>query len=284
MAAGQSNSGAGDTRRGADLSKTRAFTHIMSNDVDAAALADSAARNLQQRLMASGHERSEREACTICYQYVELPVNDHSKISTCCMKRVCNGCILAAHQRGLNNVCEFCRTPIPTGDASRLAMVQKRVDKGDAEATKSLGDKYYYGEFGLKKEVPRAIELWTEAAELGSLDAHLKLGIAYCTGNGVEEDEPRGIHHWQQAAMQGHVECRHNLGIFEFNNKNYQLAVQHFLISSKMGCEGSLNIIKNMFKEGQATKAQYAEALLGYRDALEEMKSPQREEAKRLGI
>ncbi|EJK56840.1 hypothetical protein THAOC_23189, partial [Thalassiosira oceanica] len=33
--------------------------------------------------------------------------------------------------------------------------------------------------------------------------------------------------------------------------------------------------------EGQATKAQYAEALLGYRDAVEEMKSPQREEAKR---
>ena len=34
------------------------------------------------------------------------------------------------------------------------------------------------------------------------------------------------------------------------------------------------------FKKGQATKAQYAEALLGYRDAVEEMKSPQREEAK----
>ena len=39
-----------------------------------------------------------------------------------------------------------------------------------------------------------------------------------------------------------------------------------------------------MFKEGLVTKAQYAEALLGYRDALEEMKSPQREEAKRLSL
>ena len=37
---------------------------------------------------------------------------------------------------------------------------------------------------------------------------------------------------------------------------------------------------------GEATKAQYAEALRGYGDAVEEiqMKSPQREEAKRLGI
>ena len=34
----------------------------------------------------------------------------------------------------------------------------------------------------------------------------------------------------------------------------------------------------------QAIRAQYAEALKGYGDAVEEMKSPQREEAKRLGI
>ena len=125
--------------------------------------------------------------------------------------------------------------------------------------------------------------MWTEAAELGSLDAHSKLAMYY-TGNGVEKDKSRGIHHFQQAAMNGEALSRHNLGVAEFNTKNYELAVQHFLISSKMGCEGSLNIIKNMFKEGQATKAQYTEALLGYRDAVEEMKSPQREEAKRLGF
>ena len=41
---------------------------------------------------------------------------------------------------------------------------------------------------------------------------------------------------------------------------------------------------KVMFMKGHATKAQYAEALKGYQDAVEEMKSPQREEAKRLGI
>ena len=77
---------------------------------------------------------------------------------------------------------------------------------------------------------------------------------------------------------------RHNLGSAEFNEKNYELAVQHLMISAKMGYEKSLNGIKEMFKEGHATKAQYAEALLGYRDALDEMKSPQREEAKRLGV
>ncbi|EJK64148.1 hypothetical protein THAOC_15146, partial [Thalassiosira oceanica] len=65
---------------------------------------------------------------------------------------------------------------------------------------------------------------------------------------------------------------------------NYELAAQHWMISVKMGYERSLDAIKQMFKDGRATKAQYAEALLGYRDAVEETKSPQREEAKKLGL
>ena len=48
--------------------------------------------------------------------------------------------------------------------------------------------------------------------------------------------------------------------------------------------ETSLDFIKDMFMNGVATKAQYSEALRGYQDAVEEMKSPQREEAKRIGI
>ena len=106
------------------------------------------------------------------------------------------------------------------------------------------------------------------------------------TDNGVnvEEDKPRAIHHWQQAAMKGDVVSRHSLGFVENENGNNELAVQHWVISAKMGYELSLDAIKEMFKRGHATKAQYAEALLGYRDAVKETRSPQREEAKRLGI
>ncbi|EJK53351.1 hypothetical protein THAOC_27233 [Thalassiosira oceanica] len=164
-------------------------------------------------------------------------------------------------------------------------MVQKRVSKGDGEAITLLGYKYYHGDLGLTEDVSRAIELWTEAAELGSIDAQYQLGLTYYTGEGVEEDKSRGIHHWQQAAMEGHVMSRYNLGAVEYyNDGHYEVAVQHYMISAKMGHEKSLNGIKKMFMKGHANKAQYTEALLGYRDAVEEMKSPQREDAKRLGI
>ena len=180
-------------------------------------------------------------------------------------------------------MCEFCRTPFTKDDASALASLQKRADKGDAEAIFNLGCKHYNGELGLAEDVPRAIELWTKAVELGSPEAHCELGNMYYQGERVDEDKPRGVHHWQQASMKGDMQSRHNLGYYECcNNGNYELGVQHWMISAKMGHEKSLDCIKLMFKEGHATKAQYAEALVGYRDAVEEMKSPQREEAKRL--
>ena len=232
--------------------------------------------------MASGHERQEGDTCAICFDYIEFPMNKHSKHNECCMKLVCNGCILAARQRGLKNICEFCRTPFTKDSASALVMIQKRVDKGDAEAMHVLGNQYYYGLQGLVKDVRLAIELWKEAAELGSLDAHFALGHVYCHGDVVEEDKPRGIPHWQQAAMKGCAHSRHNLGCFEFLEGNPEVAVQHLMISAKMGYEESLNCIKKMFMKGHATEAQYAEALRGYGDAVEVMKSPKREEAKRL--
>ena len=260
----------------------------MSNEAAAVAQAgspaesaDPAERNLHQRLMSSGHERHEGDMCTICFLLIEIPVRKHAKMHACCMKTVCNGCDLAARQQGMTG-CPFCRTPRPTDDAPIVAMIQKRVDKGDAAAITFLGLMYYQGRLGLVKDIPRAIEMWTEAARLGSVDAHHELGVAYYNGDGVEEDKPRGIRHWQQGAMKGHATSRHNLGAVEDDNGNYELALPHWIISAKMGHQKSLNTIKELFTEGQATKAQYAEALIGYRDAVEEMKSPQREEARDL--
>ena len=49
-----------------------------------------------------------------------------------------------------------------------------------------------------------------------------------------------------------------------------------------MGHKDSVEKIKSMFIAWVATKGQYAEALKGYQDAVEEMKSHDRDEAKRL--
>ena len=236
-----------------------------------------------QRLLTEGHERAECGFCTICFLPVEFPIEGHSMFNLCCTKRVCDGCslALATKQRGMDDNCPFCRTAPPRDDKSAIAMIQRRVVQGDAEAMKILADYYDSGSHGLAKRVSRAIELWTEAAELGSVGAQYQLGNRYFIGKGVEEDRSRAIHHWEQAAMKGHTESRHFLGHFA---GNHELALQHFMISVKMGYEKSLNKIRDMLTEGHVTKAQFAEALMGYQHAMEETKSPKREEAKRLGF
>ena len=139
--------------------------HQSDGVVDVAA--EAAPLTLHQRLMAEGHERAEGDFCTICFLPIEIPAQQHSMIKVCCMKRVCNGCILAARQRGINDKCPFCRTPLPHGEASILAMVQRRVRKGDAEAINNLAKRYYNDDLELANDASRAVELWTEAAGLG---------------------------------------------------------------------------------------------------------------------
>ncbi|EJK48074.1 hypothetical protein THAOC_33160, partial [Thalassiosira oceanica] len=106
---------------------------------------------------------------------------------------------------------------------------------------------------------------------------------AYHGGDGVQQDNARAVEFWTKAAMRGHAGSRYNLGWLEGNKGNHNRAVRHYLISAKMGERDSVENMKRSFMGGFATKEQYAEALKGYQDAVEEMKSPQRDEAMRLG-
>jgi len=241
-----------------------------------------AAELQDEQLYSQGHERPEGDFCPICTLPIPLPMDEHSLFNACCMKRICEGCNHAAQGRGMHD-CPFCRKPYPDNDADALVMIQARVEKKAPEAIYHLGEKYFQGGLGMQKDVRRAVKLWTEAAELGSIEALYNLGVLYYTGEVVEQDKVKGIQFWTKAAMQGEVDSRHNLGCIEGQRRNRDCAVRHLLISAKMGHEKSVKTIKKMFAGGLATKEQYAEALKGCQDAVEEMKSHDRNEAKRLG-
>ena len=239
-----------------------------------------AAELKDERLYSRGHEQPEGDSCPICTLRVPMPTANHSMFKVCCMEIVCNGCLVSAIKMGINDKCPFCRTPRPKDDAKSLEMVQARVQKNDLVAIRFLGDQYSKGRLGLEKDMSRAVELWTEAANLGSVDACYGLGQAYRRGDGVQIDVSKCIRFYEKAAMLGHSMARHNLGFCEQVRGNHDRAVRHYLIAANMGFEESLENIRELFKEGLATKSQYGEALQGYQDALKEMKSPGREEAK----
>ena len=111
-----------------------------------------------EQLYSQGLERPEGHFCPICTLAIPLPMNDHSIFNICCMKRICDGCNIAAQKRGMRD-CLFCRAPLPedndASEADQLAMVQARVAKKDPEAIHMLGEEYYQGGLGLRKDMPR---------------------------------------------------------------------------------------------------------------------------------
>ena len=55
------------------------------------------------------------------------------------------------------------------------------------------------------------------------------------------------------------------------------------IAAAKLGHENSLTSVKSFFMNGLATQADYAAALRGYQNAVEELSSPDRAEAKKMG-
>ena len=240
------------------------------------------AAELEDELYSQGHARLEGDFCPICTLPIPIPMGKHSHFHACCMKLICNGCVMATRKRGMYD-CAFCRRPFPDSEAGELSMIQARVERKDPDGIYHLGNKYDNGCLGLQKDARKAVELWTEAAELGSLKALYNLGVSHYFGDGVQEDKNKAAEYYRKAAIQGHVESRYFLGMYEGGKGNYDRAIRHWLISAKMGHKLSVEKLKKIFMAGGVTKEQYAEALRGYQDAVEGMKSHDREEAKRLG-
>ena len=61
---------------------------------------DRAAELKDEKLYGQGHERAEGDFCPLCLLAIPFRVDEHSCFLTCCMKRVCNGCIFATFKQG----------------------------------------------------------------------------------------------------------------------------------------------------------------------------------------
>ena len=122
----------------------------------------------------------QKEDCPICF--LRLPsLHSGWKYKSCCGKVICSGCFYAnAKMEGnVDQLCPFCRTPIPISDEEDIEGVTKRVKVGDAIAIHNLGGFYSEGMKGLSRDWNKALELWHRAGELGCFDSHFNIGNAY---------------------------------------------------------------------------------------------------------
>ena len=224
----------------------------------------------------------QEEDCPICF--LQLPSLETGKrYMSCCGKIICSGCIHAGATTGDDLLCPFCRSPPPILANNTYEEVIKRLNKraevGDAHAMFNLGSHYNEGRHGLPQDREKALELWHRAGELGNALAYYNIGQAYLYGRVVESNEKKAKHYWELSAMGGAVEARHNLGCSDGCAGNEERALKHFMIAMEGGDHDSVKMIQQMYKNGRATKDDYAEALKTYQAYLSEIKSDDRDKA-----
>jgi len=228
-----------------------------------------------------------KEDCSICMLPMPYAENINGVTSSymhCCGKVICRGCMcVSADEMVDGNIkrwCLFCREPIfEEEDHLHLRRLKQRMEMNDANAFFTLGMYYRDGRYGLRPDLNKTVELWGEATELGSIEAHYELGGAYLNGEVVEEDEGKAIHHYTLAAIGGHEMARHIVGLIDQRNGNMDRAMKHWMIAARSGFDKSLKKIGEGYKAGHVTKDEYAKTLRSYQVSVYAMKSEERTKA-----
>ena len=88
-----------------------------------------------------------------------------------------------------------------------------------------------HGMLDLQQDQEKAIELWNQAAELGSSHAHHFFGNMNDEGGDFKKTK----FHYGAAAMAGHQTARSSLGYMEIKSGNTERAVKHFIIAASAG-------------------------------------------------
>ena len=179
----------------------------------------------------------------------------------------------------LKRWCSFCRVPIHSTDEEFVSRVKERMKLYDAGAFYMLGQAYHYGDYDMSKDMKKALELWKQAAQFGLVMAHFRVGVAYEEGQGIEKDMTKAVYHYKLAAIGGHETARDYLGVIEAKHGNMDRAMKHWMISARAGCELCLQKVGQGYKDGYATKDEYASTLRAYQAIIDEMKSEERTKA-----
>jgi TPR repeat protein len=193
---------------------------------------------------------------------------------SCCGKSICGGCIDSFVKSENTRNCPFCKAQISNiTDDERVGEVMKRVAANDARAIYMMGNDYYHGKLGLLQDREKAMELWKQAATLGSSEAHFQLGSIYKQGGAMKKAK----FHYEAAAMAGDEVARNNLGCAEAQSGNMERAIKHWTIAASAGDHNAMHQLTILFQHGALSRDQIDSFLIAYNDSCAEMRSEARD-------
>lgn len=98
-----------------------------------------------------------------------------------------------------------------SNQAGAIELYTQAADLGYAPAYKRLGEMHYHGQ-GTAVDHAAAVKWFTLAAAQGDPASSSNLGVLYFFGRGVERDPALAAEHWRKAAEQGYATAQTNLG------------------------------------------------------------------------
>jgi TPR repeat protein len=200
---------------------------------------------------------------------------------SCCGKSICGGCVGSFRKSGNNDKCPFCNADtMGKTDEERVEDMMKRVEVNDSGAIYALGCYYSHGQAGLLQDRNKAIELWKQAADLGSSKAHFQLG----TQNDAEGNSKKKKFHNEAAAIAGHEGARYNLGFVELKSGNMEQAVKHLTIAASAGHHTAMYALLLVFNQSIVSRDEINSTLTAYNNSCAEMRSEARDTAIRVCI
>jgi TPR repeat protein len=212
--------------------------------------------------------------CDFAEANEEVATHNMEYYFSCCGKYVCGGCVYSFHKSGNNDKCPFCNADhVGKTDEERINELMKRVEANDASAILNLGNFYHKGIRGVQQDYARAMELWTQAAELGSSKAHFFLGKHYYKGG----DLKKAKFHYETAAMAGHEGARFNRGLKEFESGNKEQAVKHWIIAASAGNCTAMHTLLVVFGQCVLSRESIDSTLTAYNNSCAEMRSEARD-------
>ena len=236
------------------------------------------AAELHEELLFRQPERIHLDDCPICF--LPSPIGPlKSTVMTCCSQFICKGCAYGNYKRAIDAKipisCPYCRKIAPSSNAEREKRRMARVEANDPVAMSQYGMRICEN----TKNYPLAFRYLTKAAKMGDSNAHHQLAVMYENGQGVEKDMKKRLYHFEQAAIGGHPYSRYFLGMIHVENRQYDKAVQHWIIACKLGLDDALKSLKLAYQVGWVSKEQYDAASHGHQVAVDATKSEQRKVA-----
>lgn len=140
---------------------------------------------------------------------------------------------------------------------------------GHLDAMHAWGLLYFRGQYGYRQDMPRAREVFKEAAYRGHRGAQYDYAWMCKYGIGGDRDLKEAIDYFEKAAIQGHALCRAELAQLyqEPDCRNYQKAFEWAEKAALAGDRKGEFILGNLYFFGRGCKSDLDKAVIYYQKA-----------------